>query len=189
MQTKHVSPLQFKETSTGGGYFEGLLSSYKHVDKGGDLVERGAYTVDLQRNGSTRPLLWQHNPAEPIGSLELSDQPDGLHVKGQLLLELPIAKQAYILIKNNIVKGLSIGYETVKKEFIDGVRHLKEITLYEGSIVTFPMSLQSTITAVKGFGGRPDLRQAEERIAEAKILEQIETMRRLLRAGLSNSRH
>ena len=44
--------------------------------------------------------------------LTLVDGPDALSVKGQLLMDLPAAKNAYLLIKARIVKGLSIGFDT-----------------------------------------------------------------------------
>jgi len=46
--------------------------------------------------------------------LTLVDGPDALSVKGQLLMDLRPPKSAYLLIKARIVKGLSIGFDTVK---------------------------------------------------------------------------
>jgi len=134
---------------TDEGTFEGILSPYGSLDEGGDLVEPGAYTKTLKDHGNIRPMLWQHKTDEPIGTLTLSDQPDGLWCKGQILLDLPTGKVAYTLIKAKAIKGLSIGYETVKSTMVKGVRHLKELKLYEGSIVTFPMATDAMIIAVK----------------------------------------
>ena len=73
----------------------------------------------------------------PIGKLLLQDGPDALRVTGQLLMDLPDAQKAYLLIKAKIVKGLSIGFDTIKDAMDGAVRRLKELRLYEGSIVTF----------------------------------------------------
>jgi hypothetical protein len=97
-------------------------------------------------------MLWQHLTEVPIGDLTLVDGPDALRVKGQLLMELPKAREAYLLIKSRIVRGLSIGYDTVKDSVEAGVRHLKEVRLWEGSIVTFPMAEAALITSVKHRG-------------------------------------
>jgi hypothetical protein len=94
-------------------------------------------------------MLWQHKPDVPIGILTLEDGPEALNVKGQLLMELPEAKKAYLLIKARIVRGLSIGFDTVKEAMDGGIRRLKELRLYEGSIVTFPMNEAAQITSVK----------------------------------------
>jgi HK97 family phage prohead protease len=148
MKTKRMR-LEIKEISETGS-FEGLLSPYGNRDMGRDVVEAGAYTKTLKDRGNVVPMLWQHDETEPIGSLTLEDRADGLYCKGQLLMELPEAKKAYALIKARIVKGLSIGFEAVKDAVVNGVRHLKEIKLYEGSIVTFPMNEMALITSVKG---------------------------------------
>lgn len=144
---------------TDEGYFEGMLSPYGNVDQGGDVVERGAFTKTIQDHGTTRPLLWQHKSDVPIGQVELVDTPDGLTVKGQLLMELPEARKAHLLMKARIVKGLSIGYSTVKDSIENGVRRLKELKLFEGSVVTFPMNPNALITAVKGQETKGDFNQ------------------------------
>jgi HK97 family phage prohead protease len=131
------------------GSFEGLLSPYGNVDDGGDVVEPGAYTKTINDHGAKVPLLWQHRSSEPIGSLMLSDSPEGLRCAGQLLMSLPEAQKAYQCIKAGIVSGLSIGFQAVKDSVEKGVRHLKEIRLYEGSIVTFPMNEAAQISSVK----------------------------------------
>jgi HK97 family phage prohead protease len=139
---------EIKEVSD-EGVFEGLLSPYGNVDQGNDLVVKGAYTKTLQERGNRVPMLWQHKTDMPIGELTLEDRPEGLYARGQLLMDLPEARKAYLLVKAGIVKGLSIGYETIKDTVQNGVRHLKEIRLHEGSLVTFPMNEQALISSIK----------------------------------------
>ncbi len=131
------------------GTFTGILSPYNEVDDGNDIVEPGAFTKTMQERGDTVPLLWQHKSDTPIGKLTLIDTPDALQVKGELLMELPEAQKAYALMKAGIVKGLSIGYETIKKAMDGGIRRLKEVRLFEGSLVTFQMAPSALVTAVK----------------------------------------
>ena len=155
MKTKERMRLEIKGI-TEEGMFEGNLSPYGNVDGGGDVVEPGAYDQTLKLKGPTRPLLWQHRSAEPIGELTLESRKDGLWCTGQLLLADTTAQKAYLFIKAGIVKGLSIGFESVKDSIENGVRHLKEIKLYEGSIVTFPMNEMALITSVKHAGETKD---------------------------------
>ena len=139
------------------GTFEGLLSPYGNVDDGGDVVEAGAFTKSLAEYGHVVPMLWQHKMDCPIGELSLNDQDDGLYCSGTFILDqdssgnylVPEAAKAYALLKAQIIKGLSIGYETVKSQVVNGVRYLKELRLYEGSVVTFPMNGLAGVTAVK----------------------------------------
>lgn len=142
------------------GEFEGLLSPYGNVDGGNDVVEKGAYTKTLKEKGNRRPLLWQHKSDVPIGELMLEDRSDGLWCKGRLLMDSPNAQEAYRFIKQGIVKGLSVGFEMVKRSFKDNIRHLEELKLYEGSIVTFPMNESALIASVKaGAEGKGDFNE------------------------------
>ena len=155
IKRKNNLRMEIKEISADGS-FTGMLSVYNVVDLGKDLVEPGAFTKTIKDHGNEVPMLWQHKPDVPIGTLTLEDGPDALHVKGQLLMELPEAKKAYLLIKARIVRGLSIGFDTVKEVLDGGIRRLKELRLYEGSIVTFPMNEAAQITSVKHRAERKD---------------------------------
>ena len=166
LEHKRVSPSHIDiKAINDDGTFEGILSPYGNVDEGGDVVEPGAYTKTLAEKGTVVPLLWQHKQDIPIGELTLEDRPDGLYCKGKLLLDDPDAKKAYLYIKNRIVRGLSIGFESVKDTVEKGIRHLREIKLWEGSIVTFPMNLSAVITSVKSrFGTKGDFMEELEEI-------------------------
>lgn len=148
MSTKDRMRMEIKEVSE-DGVFEGLLSPYGNVDGGRDVVEPGAYAKTLKEHGNKVPMLWQHRHDIPIGILELEDRADGLWCKGRLEMSLEKAREAYTCLKSEIIKGLSIGYESVKDEVKDGIRRLKEIRLWEGSIVTFPMNELAQVTSVK----------------------------------------
>jgi uncharacterized protein len=141
------------------GSFEGLLSVYNVVDLGGDLVEPGAFTKTIAERGSSIPLLWQHDPKQPIGTLSVEDTPEALKVRGQLVLEVERAREAHALMKAGVVKGLSIGYDTIRSVMDKGVRRLKELRLWEGSAVTFPMCEPAQITSVKSDEQKGDFDQ------------------------------
>ena len=64
-------------------------------------------------------------------------------------MEVTQAREAHALMMAGVVKGLSIGFKTVKSKIEEGVRRLKELALYEGSIVTFPMLPLAQVTSVK----------------------------------------
>ena len=147
MDTKNFF-LQLKALSD-DGTFEGRLAVYNNIDEGGDVIEPGAFSKTLQEGGANVPLLWQHDASEPIGTLVLSDSPTALLCKGKLVLSVPRARQAYDLMRAGAVRGLSIGYRTIKEQYTDAVRRLKELRLFEGSIVTLPMNEEAVVTSVK----------------------------------------
>lgn len=152
---KQFRELQVK-TIAPDGSFDGILAVYNNVDLGGDSILPGAFTKTIREHGNEVPMLWQHDTKEPIGTLTLTDSQDALLVKGQLLMELPMAQKAYALLKAQIIKGLSIGYDTIKKDTEAGVRKLKEIRLWEGSVVTFPMNQLAMVTAIKSLLEKKD---------------------------------
>lgn len=144
------------------GIFEGYAAVFGNIDLGGDVIEPGAFKKTLQEN-PRMPILWQHNPTEPIGvTLEAYEDGKGLRVKGQLNLETTRGREAYALLKQGALKGLSIGYDSVKEAWEGTKRILKEIRLWEWSLVTFPMNPLAQIEAVKAVVPYQDLPLASE---------------------------
>lgn len=138
------------------GNFEGYASIFALTDRQQDQVMPGAFRKSLIRarvDQNPPKLLWQHDPTQVIGVWqELREDHQGLYVRGQLLMELPKAQEAYVLLKSGAIDGLSIGYEVVKavRDRQTGVRHLLEVSLWEISLVTFAANQAARITAVKG---------------------------------------
>jgi uncharacterized protein len=182
MKNKTFIPVQIKALADDGS-FEGVLAVYNVKDLGGDLIEPGAFAKTIQERGGTVPMLWQHDSTRPIGTLTLIDSPQGLMVKGQLLMDLPDAKIAFTLIKAKVIKGLSIGYDTIKDSVENGVRKLKELRLWEGSIVTFPMNEMAMITAVKHAGAI----ETKGDFAEEMTVIQLQDVGYQMRAALFQS--
>jgi hypothetical protein len=60
-----------------------------------------------------------------------------------------MAQKAYLLLKAQIIRGLSIGYDTIQASFVGDVRHLQELMLWECSIVTFAMNESAQVASVK----------------------------------------
>ncbi len=142
---QHDFRFDIKEV-TDEGTFEGLASVYGNVDNGGDVVEKGAFARTLNAHPEV-PILWRHE--HPIGKGRIEDSEKGLVVKGRLTLGVAQAKEALALMKDGVVSGLSIGFRSIKDEVVNGVRHLKEVRLYEVSVVPFPLNEAATITKVK----------------------------------------
>ena len=122
----------------------GYASVFGVRDQGGDIVAPGAYAASLKRlaeRGGRVRMLWQHDPAQPIGLWdEVAEDARGLRVKGRLLTEVARAREAAALLAAGAVEGLSIGYRTLRAEALPGGgRRLLELDLWEVSLVTFPM--------------------------------------------------
>lgn len=138
---------------TDEGEFEGMASIYGNVDLQNEVVTKGAFNRTLNHKNNQVTLLWQHDPHQPIGIGVVEDSPTGLKIKGQLNLEVAKAKEAYALLKQGTIKGLSIGYDTIKDDWQKGIRYLKELKLWEVSVVTFPANPVAGVQTVKNFDG------------------------------------
>ncbi|MFO7758518.1 MAG: HK97 family phage prohead protease [Roseovarius sp.] len=146
------------------GRIEGYASLFEIPDQGGDVVVKGAYAASLTRlaaEGRRVKMLWQHDPAQPIGIWEeVREDARGLYVKGRLLDTVSRAREAAALIAAGAIDGLSIGYRTLRAVKSDkGHRLLQELELWEVSLVTFPM-LPSARVAAKG--DRPEAETMRE---------------------------
>jgi HK97 family phage prohead protease len=153
------------------GTFSGFASTYGNTDLGGDEIVAGAFAKTLADKGGEVPLLWAHNPSEPIGIAKLTDTAAGLQVAGKLILDgVPTAQKVYALMKAGVLKGLSIGYDVVRYDLADNVRRLLELKLWEISAVTFPMNERATVTAVKSTTAElePAIRQFQALLAECR---------------------
>jgi len=132
----------------------GYASLFGQADQGGDIVEKGAYARSikmLESEGRKVKMLWQHDPAQPIGVWDdVREDARGLWVKGRLLESTRQGREAAALIGAGAIDGLSIGYRAVRTVKNDkGQRLLQELELWEVSLVTFPM-LPSARVAAKG---------------------------------------
>lgn len=132
------------------GSFTGLAAVYGNTDLGGDIIMPGAFTKTINDKGEV-PILWQHDSREPIGLGKLADSADGLLIDGMLVMGSPTAQKAYALMKAGVTKGLSIGYDTIVSEYDkeNDIRRLKELRLWEVSVVTFPMNPKAQVIDVK----------------------------------------
>ena len=133
------------------GTFEGYAATFNNIDAGGDKILPGAFRKTL-REKKRFPIHWYHDVRVPLGEIELKEDSHGLKSVGELLIDdILKAKELYAAMKktDTVARQLSIGYDAVKKEYDGDVRVLKEIKLYEVSIVTFGMDQGAIISNVK----------------------------------------
>jgi HK97 family phage prohead protease len=143
--------LEFKTDTQKEGVFRGYASVFDEIDVYNDRIVRGAFRKSL---GQFMPkMLWQHDQDQVIGVWsKLSEDQKGLCVEGRLLLEVEKAREAYALLKEGALDGLSIGYQVkqaLKGQRRDATRLLTEVDLFEISLVTFPANALARISFVK----------------------------------------
>jgi len=146
------------------GAIEGYASLFGEVDQARDMVMPGAFAQTLNARGLRRiPMLFQHDPAEPVGVwLEIAEDFRGLKARGRLIPDVMRARELLSLIKAGAIDGLSIGYRTVRGQ-IDPktrVRRLYQVDLWEISIVTFPLLNGARVSSVKEAAPKPSRQRA-----------------------------
>lgn len=172
------------------GLFEGYASLFDTEDLGRDVIDRGAFARSLKRRGVAGiKMLFQHDPAQPIGTwTALAEDARGLYARGQLTLDVAKAREVLALMREGALDGLSIGFREVRgqRDQRSGVRRLKEIDLWEISVVTFPMQPDARILSVRSapFAGRvPTAREFERWLTRDAGLTRSQA-RALMRDGL-----
>jgi HK97 family phage prohead protease len=138
------------------GHFTGYAAVFGNVDKGNDVIEAGAVTKTLRENPDV-PIFWVHNYVKVpigIGHLVSDGKGKGVRIEGQLFLETSeLAREVFGAMKAGAVKGLSIGYNTLKRTFKGAVRYLQEVTIGEVSLCPFPMNPLAEVDGVKDLYG------------------------------------
>lgn len=175
MEYKSVKAIDYK-FDTESGIFEGFPSVFGVVDDGDpwtgvkDVVHPGSFRKTIDENFDRILVCYGHNPfsALPIGKpLDLEERPrDALPDKlleaypeatGGLwhrsrISDTTLGGDVATLLRDKVLKELSIGYDPIKVDFSDGgkIRHLKENRLWEYSVVPWAMNPAAWVTDAKG---------------------------------------
>lgn len=151
METKeYFVNAEIKAMNDEDGTFEGYASTFGNIDSTGDIIEQGAFLKSLQ---SREPkVLWQHDMRKPVGKvMDIREDNKGLWVKVKLATATTLGKDAYEYMKADIINRLSIGFRIKEYEHDTDseLRRIKEVELFEFSLVTIPANEMATVTAVK----------------------------------------
>ena len=163
--------LQFKASEDGS--VEGYGSVFGVRDNYDDVIAPGAFSSSLaaHKSAGTMPaMLWQHDTSRPIGIWEsMTEDANGLKIKGRLALDTTLGKEAHALLKMGAINGLSIGF--VSKQWLydrdTEVRNLIEVDLWEVSLVTFPANERARVTNVKASDAIAAPKDAERALRDA----------------------
>jgi len=152
MDTKRKTfEFELKAIDEEEGTFTGYASTFSDVpDSYGDIVDPGAFKKTLKAQKGRIVCLFNHSIMEPIGKpTELVEDERGLLIKAKLSLGVQRARETLSLMKDGVITQMSIGYETIKQTYDGGIRHLKELRLYDVSPVVFAANPEAVIIGVK----------------------------------------
>jgi uncharacterized protein len=217
LRRKSIRPFKVKEVKE-SGEFSGYGSVFGVKDAYGDIVIKGAFAnslADWQGKGKLPKMLWQHRTDEPLGPYSVMKEDDhGLYLEGKILVDAgPTERRAYEHLKAGTIDSLSIGYSIpaggIEYDKDQDAYLLKQIKLWEVSLVTFPANPEAMIDTVKsvidngpkeferflreaglsrsqakglmarGFDGLRELREAGE---DDQTTEAVKSLQRMLKA-------
>lgn len=146
------------------GAIEGYASVFGNEDLGADVVVKGAFKKTLKENLPTGRVKFVdahelHNGTRSIiGLVKTAKEDDhGLFFTSKLS-SVQAAQDIRTKVKEGILDALSFGYSVVKSEpGPNDVRMLKELKLYEISVVPWGMNPKAAITGAKGVVSVSDL--------------------------------
>jgi len=134
------------------GIFSGYAAVFSNVDNGGDIIHPGAFTKTIAENADRVKILVQHNDYDlPIGKpIELREDAHGLYIKGKVS-DTAMGKDVKTLLRDKVLDEMSIGYDPVTFDYEkdQGIRNLREVKLWEVSIVIWGMNPEAVISGYK----------------------------------------
>lgn len=133
------------------GIFSGYGAVFGNIDDGGDIVEPGAFTKTIAEGWERVKILALHNDSWlPLGRpLEIREDAKGLYIKAKVS-DTAMGRDVKVLLKDGVLNELSIGYDPIIFDYDEmGIRHLREVKLWEVSVVTWAMNPEATITGYK----------------------------------------
>ncbi len=176
----HFKNFGFKpeELKVDGRTVDCFVAIFGNKDRAGDVLIKGCFAKSLQERGpgSTNPeiaYLWQHKMDTPLGRpLVLEERDQGLFASNYHDEGVTKADEALIQQKSGTLKFFSIGfnyvwdkieYDSDNDQFI-----VKEVELYEESVVTIAANNLTGIQAVKSME-LAEMRQELMRETEALL--------------------
>lgn len=176
MEIKTHSARLSVESITDAGHFKGIAAVYDNVAfaKEMDVLLHGAFTRTVNSWKKSRkrvPFLYQHDPSLVLGSVDPDDTNRGLEIEGDFDLNTQLGKEKHSLVRNGHIMGLSIGFmdvptKTERRKTEHGImRFMKEVKLFEVSLVTFPADEDAQIENIhRAFYEKPFTTHDAEKI-------------------------
>jgi len=202
-------PFELKSASGDGSEFEGYGNAFHNIDTAQEIVASGAFKRSIEKlmaEGSTDVIFLggiNHQWDSPIGKVtSAKEDAKGLFVQGKIS-PTQHGKDCMVLLKDGVLKKMSIGYKVLSDEMLDGpkevadywksvgykpsekdiamsrngARLLTNVHLYEVSPVVAPANDMADITRVKRYtAGDLQTKRAFERFLRDSGLSRTEAV-------------
>lgn len=174
------------DEADGGELVAYASTFYGEPDSYGDIVIPGAFAKTInewEQSGHPIPLLFGHRTDDPrmnIGAVvEATEDEHGLRIRAKFDEESDIAQYTRKLVREGRLSKLSFSYDTRDSAMVvleDGrhVRELRDIKLYEISLVPIPANPETEVIEAKSLGLTPEEYRAMREDPAAFYAEDIQ---------------
>lgn len=154
MTIRVIAPIQIKSAEQ-DGTFTGYAAVFGNVDLGDDIIQAGAFKQAKTTSDGKVRIAIHHRLDQLAGKATFHQDDHGLRVEGKLSLGVSYVRDAYELMKDGVLNGLSVGFNilpdgAVYEERGDRwVRVIRAAELWEFSLVPFGMNPEALVDSVK----------------------------------------
>ena len=169
------------EMKSAGGTITGYFSTYDRIpDSYGDVIAPGAFTDTIkarEESGHPFPLCWNHDLDQIIGKVDSIEDTDKGPLMTASFFDTPLAQEKREIVKSGVVYQFSFAYDVKEAGMVtleDGTKanELRELDLFEVSIVPIPANQNAVMTEIKS--EEPEIKAGRRNSAkDADVINQI----------------
>ena len=111
-------------------------SAFGNLDSYRTVFDKGSFAKTLNDHDGKFPVVWFHDPTEPIALGIHSEDDTGLRVEADLDLDVETGRRVYSGLRKGYIDSASIAFSVVTEAIEDDIVHFKEVELFESSLLT-----------------------------------------------------
>jgi HK97 family phage prohead protease len=175
---KYCEKAGLQLSDSGSGSLSGYASTFGNRDRAGDVIVPGAFKKSLEAFKRDGFIAVGHDwGALPVATVMSADEDEyGLKITADFH-STPEAQAARTVARERITRGksvgLSIGFVIKEAEDIKDGRVIKEVELFETSLVTVPCNPLASAVGIKGFSLHDGLTFADHSEAVRAAVEEF----------------
>jgi len=161
----------------------GVKDSYETI------FDRGCFSKTVNDHSGMFPVVWFHNPTEPIALGNHVEDAKGLRVEADLDLEVETGRRVYSGLRKGYIDCASIAFSCVTEAREDDIMHFREVELWESSLLTrnFASNEAALVDEVRARTGIDYPRPPVVAVTESDLRSMIEALRGLQRRELTDA--
>lgn len=150
------SEFSVKDVDTAGRVLSVYWSAFDNKDRDGDVIVKGAFTKTVKEQGPAglgeQWFIKFHNTDLPIVTpFEIIEDNYGLLARVRLAEDIDIQNDTLKMYRDKHFKHQSIGFQTVRQQKMSDYNEIREVKLYEGSVVLWAANPNAIAQGIKSY--------------------------------------